>query len=326
VSQLAPAFAVWLGLVTSTWPRAHPVLYLRGRISDTAVPPYISGRTSYLQVRLEFLRYPQLIPQICNSGGFGPRRGVTPASPWSWVDHLVSGRIPATISPYSDSLSLRLWLVIGPSPGHGDALAGSFYKRHAIRREASFHRPLTACGYMVSGSLDTPLDGGLFTFPSRYSYAIGRHGYSSLGGWSPLLPTGFLESRGTQAHGGRQRAFRYGTLTLCGRPFQGRLRCVLLSHSHGAGPTTPPTVARRWFGLVRVRSPLLTESRLISVPRGTEMFQFPRCPSTRLWIQRGIRGYGPRGLPHSETHGSSLARSSPCTFRRDPRPSSVRDA
>ncbi len=23
------AFAVWLGLVTSTWPRAHPVLYLQ---------------------------------------------------------------------------------------------------------------------------------------------------------------------------------------------------------------------------------------------------------------------------------------------------------
>ena len=28
-------------------------------------------------------------------------------------------------------------------------------------------------------------------------------------------------------------------------------------------------------GLVRVRSPLLTESRLISFPPGTEMFQFP---------------------------------------------------
>src|SRR5258708_25268746 len=26
------AFAVWLGLVTSTWPRAHPVLYLHERL------------------------------------------------------------------------------------------------------------------------------------------------------------------------------------------------------------------------------------------------------------------------------------------------------
>jgi hypothetical protein len=32
---------------------------------------------------------------------------------------------------------------------------------------------------------------------------------------------------------------------------------------------------RRPLGLVRVRSPLLTESRLMSFPPGTEMFQFP---------------------------------------------------
>ena len=30
-----------------------------------------------------------------------------------------------------------------------------------------------------------------------------------------------------------------------------------------------------WFGLFRVRSPLLTESRLLSFPPGSEMFQFP---------------------------------------------------
>ncbi len=30
-----------------------------------------------------------------------------------------------------------------------------------------------------------------------------------------------------------------------------------------------------WFGLIRFRSPLLTESRLISFPPGTEMCQFP---------------------------------------------------
>jgi hypothetical protein len=43
-----------------------------------------------------------------------------------------------------------------------------------------------------------------------------------------------------------------------------------------------------WFGLVRVRSPLLTESRLLSVPPGTEMFQFPGLAAPRLWIQRGL--------------------------------------
>ena len=45
-------------------------------------------------------------------------------------------------------------------------------------------------------------------------------------------------------------------------------------------PTTPdPTVARSaWFGLAPVRSPLLRGSRLISLPPGTEMFQFPEFP------------------------------------------------
>ena len=35
----------------------------------------------------------------------------------------------------------------------------------------------------------------------------------------------------------------------------------------------------RRFGLLRVRSPLLAESLLISSPRGTEMFHFPRFAS-----------------------------------------------
>ena len=33
-----------------------------------------------------------------------------------------------------------------------------------------------------------------------------------------------------------------------------------------------------WFGLIPVRSPLLRESLLFSIPLGTKMFQFPRLP------------------------------------------------
>ncbi len=39
--------------------------------------------------------------------------------------------------------------------------------------------------------------GVLFTFPSQYYFTIGHHGVFRLGGWSPLLPTRFLVSRGT---------------------------------------------------------------------------------------------------------------------------------
>ena len=91
------AFLVWLSLLNLR-PLAHPVLYLH-QLIPKAVPKYISGRTSYLRVRLEFLLYPQLIPALCSVQGFGPSRNVNFASPWSWVAHTVSGLIHATQRP-----------------------------------------------------------------------------------------------------------------------------------------------------------------------------------------------------------------------------------
>ena len=52
--------------------------------------------------------------------------------------------------------------------------------------------------------------------------------------------------------------YPYGAITRYGRPFQ-----------------NIPVLKRKATGLVRVRSPLLTESQLMSFPPGTEMFQFP---------------------------------------------------
>src|SRR5205807_4511190 len=107
------AFAVWLGLVTSTWPRAHPALYLQ-QMHHLAAPQCISGRTSYLHVRLAFDLYRQVIPQICNTGEFEPRRLFTSASLCPWIAHVVSGPIIATRplspadAPFSDHVSLRL--------------------------------------------------------------------------------------------------------------------------------------------------------------------------------------------------------------------------
>jgi hypothetical protein len=55
----------------------------------------------------------------------------------------------------------------------------------------------------------------------------------------------------------------------------------LLFTSTGLSPTTADLsksflLLQIATGLVRVRSPLLTESRLMSFPLGTEMFHFPR--------------------------------------------------
>ena len=79
-------------------PLAHPVLYHRD-VSSGAAPKCISGRTSYLRVRLAFHRYPQLIRQFFNTDRCGPPRGVSLASPWPWVDHPVSGLLHATRRP-----------------------------------------------------------------------------------------------------------------------------------------------------------------------------------------------------------------------------------
>ena len=59
------AFGVYLKSVTHDGPLVQTVLYLHD-YSLKAPPKEISERTSYLQVRLEFHRYPHLILAICN--------------------------------------------------------------------------------------------------------------------------------------------------------------------------------------------------------------------------------------------------------------------
>ena len=75
-------------------------------------------------------------------------------------------------------------------------------------------------------------------------------------------------------------------------------------------PCNPAVHAPR-FGLFRVRSPLLAESLLFSVPAGTEMVHFPALSSTAYVFGRRYPGITPGGLPHSEISGSTLVCSSP---------------
>ena len=71
-------------------------------------------------------------------------------------------------------------------------------------------------------------------------------------------------------------------------------------------PITPTPPKRHWFGLFRVRSPLLAESQVFSLPTGTKMFQFPAFASSI----RMIHGLQPCELPHSEMYGSKVV----CTY------------
>ena len=89
-----------------------------------------------------------------------------------------------------------------------------------------------------------------------------------------------------------------------------------------------PDITHDRFSLFRVRSPLLTESLLFSLPVGTEMFHFPTFPLPALSIQAGVTRSQkrPAGFPHSEILGSKLVYQLPEAYRRLLRPSSAPDA
>ena len=75
--------------------------------------------------------------------------------------------------------------------------------------------------------------------------------------------------------------YTYGTVTLCGIPFQRNFR--LGWSVFPGGLSTPHVPCGIRFELCRFRSPLLTTSRLISLPPPTEMFQFGGFP-IQIWI------------------------------------------
>lgn len=99
-----------------------------------------------------------------------------------------------------------------------------------------------------------------------------------------------------------------GLVTRSGRTFQSvRLAFPVPC----AGPATPGRV-RPGLAFVRFRSPLLAQSRLMSSPRGTEMFHFPRCrPGGAMCSPRRRRPIAGGGFPHSEIRGSGPDDGSP---------------
>ena len=134
---------------------------------------------------MAFHPYPQVIPSVFNLSGFGPPRGLTPASACPWIAHPASRLQHATLNA---RLKTRLrcgsfhnltsphtatrWLILQKARRHIDMMLRLLV---GARFQVLFHSPL----------------GVLFTFPSRYWFAIGHRRVFSLGGWSPLLRTGF---------------------------------------------------------------------------------------------------------------------------------------
>ena len=82
-------------------------------------------------------------------------------------------------------------------------------------------------------------------------------------------------------------------------------------------PATPtmqrlPAITHDRFSLIRFRSPLLTESLLLSLPVGTEMFHFPTFPLPALYIQAGVTRHNAwRGFPIRKSSDQGSIISSP---------------
>ena len=107
--------------------------------------------------------------------------------------------------------------------------------------------------------------GVLFTFPSQYCSAIGHQVVFRLGGRSPRLLTGFLVSADTKDTVRMLLRFVYRTLTVSGR----LSHAVRLRFRNSISRSIPRRYYYLRFRLLRFRSPLLAESRLISFPPGT---------------------------------------------------------
>ena len=100
-----------------------------------ASPKAISGRTSYIRVRLEFLRYPHLIRRLFNGGRFGPPWSFTSTSAWTWLGHLVSGLWQLT--------SYALFTLGFPSPPALNALSSPVTITRRTVLQKVRHHPLT---------------------------------------------------------------------------------------------------------------------------------------------------------------------------------------
>ena len=156
----------------------------------------------------------------------------------------------------------------------------------------------------------------LFTFPSRYWFAIGLLRVFSLGGWSRRIHTGFLVSRATQDPATLQmasctglspsaeelsRTFHSPSVVRCRSPTTPLMPCDI--SGLGSSP-----VARHYWG----------NHILFSLPTGTKMFQFP---AFAFRIERNDRPSACRVFPFGHLRIKGCLHL-PAAFRSLPRPSS----
>src|SRR3954466_1394487 len=148
----------------------------------------------------------------------------------------------------------------------------------------------------------TPLPGYFSPFPHGTSPLSVTREYLGLGGGPPRFTRNFTGSVLLGIPLGRYGRFRLRDSYPLWCAFPCASTNAVLCYSlpdrqiRLNGPTTPttqrlPAITRNGFSLFRFRSPLLTESRLLSLPVGNEMFHFPTFPPLALCVQARVTGH-----------------------------------
>ena len=131
----------------------------------------------------------------------------------------------------------------------------------------------------------TPLAGVLFAFPSRYLFAIGSCIVFSLGSWSTRIPAGVLVPRRTQVPHQEVRCISHTRLSRSPAGLPMPFRYAPVFYNFPGHPRAALQPHSRWFGLLRVRSPLLAESLLFSFPGLLRWFTSPGITPPAYFIQ-----------------------------------------
>ena len=223
---------------------------------------------------MAFHPYPRVIPSVFNRSGFGPPRGLTPASACPWVAHPASRPRRAThvavlktrfrcgsLHSLTSPRIVTRWLIL-----------------QKARRHTAMGAP-TARGRAVSGAVSLPSRGAFhlsLTVLVRYR----SRECSALEGGPPCFARGFTCPALLWAGDPLPATFRVRGSHPVPPAFPGRSpRWLVCNSGRGMRPSvappnntdaeTPARLHARRFGLARFRSPLLPGSRLISLPRGT---------------------------------------------------------
>ena len=233
---------------------------------------------------MAFHPYPQVIAAVFNRRAFGPPRGLTPASACPRIAH------PASRPRRGTQVALlRLAFAPAPfrltSPRASDSLAHSTKGTPSHRKGAP-----TARGRTVSGTVSLPSRGA---FHLSLTVLVRYRSQESVQAWRVVPPASRRVSR-VRRYSGTCRPWM-DVRVRGSSPVSPAFPCrsARASMDICAGPSTPRAQCAPRFGLVPVRSPLLGESRLISLPPGTEMFQFSGLPPSGICVLPEVRGDEP---------------------------------